>query len=223
MMNWHIGLSAPGKSRGQGAASSGSLVIGAGVWLLAVVSLLGLLIKHSNSPGSPVTVPPRWPHQSQLPREASRATLVMFAHPRCSCTRASLGELELLVARCSGRLNVHVLFIRPSGTAEDWAKSGLWRTAAAIPGVSVHQDNDGVEARRFHSETSGHTLLYDGDGRLLFQGGITISRGHSGDNPGRSAIVALARNESTSRAETPVFGCPLFEAGCQEGVIECKR
>src|SRR5882724_1733252 len=115
----------------------------------------------------------------------------MFAHPRCPCTRATLGELELVMARCEGLLNAHVVFIRPDSTTEDWPRTGLWRRAAAIRGVTVHSDDAGLEARRFGVETSGHTLLYDRRGHLLFQGGITAARGHSGDNPGRSALVAL--------------------------------
>jgi hypothetical protein len=58
--------------------------------------------------------------------------------------------------------------------------------------------------------------MYDRDGRLLFQGGITISRGHAGDNPGRSALVALLNHELVSEVETPVYGCSLFDAGSPE-------
>jgi hypothetical protein len=57
----------------------------------------------------------------------------------------------------------------------------------------------------------------------MFQGGITISRGHSGDNPGRSAINALLHHELSNQIKTPVFGCSLFEAECQQGTTECKK
>jgi hypothetical protein len=52
-------------------------------------------------------------------------------------------------------------------------------------------------------------LLYDTAGRLLFSGGITAARGHSGDNAGREAIVALLAGAPTDRTQTPVFGCKL--------------
>ena len=71
-------------------------------------------------------------------------------------------------------------------------------------------DDNGVEARRFHAVTSGQTALYDIEGRLLFSGGITGSRGHSGDNAGRSAIVSLLNTGDAERTETSVFGCPLY-------------
>jgi len=62
----------------------------------------------------------------------------------------------------------------------------------------------------FRIETSGDLVLYDADGRLLFHGGITSARGHSGDNLGRSAIQALLWKEPAQTASTSSFGCPLF-------------
>ncbi len=120
------------------------------------------------------------------------------------------------MARAQGRLTAHVLFLEPAGCADGWAETALWRKAAAIPGVIVQRDEAGTEAQRFHAETSGHTVLYDLDGRLMFHGGITIARGHSGDNPGRDAIVALLRKQTADRFATPVFGCPLIESECHD-------
>ena len=147
----------------------------------------------------------------------------------CSLIRAApareraSGELELLMARCQGRVAAHVLFLKPQGTTEDWTKTDLWRHASLIPGVTVHGDDDGIEASRFHSETSGHTLLYDRDGTLMFQGGITISRGHAGDNPGRSALAALLEHQSSHQVMTAVFGCSLLASGAGKGDVVCKK
>jgi hypothetical protein len=196
------------------------MAVAAILWLSAVVTVMALLIDFSNSPSSSGAPPTHWPVHSQIPLDPERSTLVMFVHPRCPCTRASLGELELLLARCQGQVSTHLLFIRPPGTTEDWLKTDLWRMGSSIPGVTLHGHNAAAEAHRFHSETSGHTLLYDRDGRLMFQGGITISRGHSGDNAGRSAIGALLHHELSNQIKTPVFGCSLFEAECQQGTTE---
>jgi hypothetical protein len=198
------------------------VMIAACFWLLAAVGGVVALAAYSNSPGDAGAPPGRWPKESQIPLDPSRPTLVFLAHPRCPCTRASLGELELLMAEAQGLVSAHVLFIRPAGTPEDWVETDLWRAAAAIPGVAAHRDDTGVETRRFGSETSGETLLYEPDGHLVFQGGITIARGHSGDNPGRDALMSLLRRETTRRRETPVFGCPLFGAGPQPRGAKCK-
>jgi len=106
--------------------------------------------------------------------------------------------------------------VKPAGLPEDWEQTDLWRRAAVIPGVDLTRDDDGAEARRFGAATSGQTVVYDGDGHLLFSGGITAARGHEGDNAGRSAIVSLLASRGAEPTSTPVFGCSLL--GTQEGV-----
>jgi hypothetical protein len=138
--------------------------------------------------------------------------LVMLAHPRCVCTRASVGELAELMARAHDRPKAYVVFIKPAGTAASWDDTDLQRGAAAIPGVTVVRDEDGVETQRFGAETSGQTLLYDAGGHLIFSGGTTGSRGHPGDNIGRASILALLNREEARRSTTSVFGCSLFAA-----------
>jgi hypothetical protein len=119
------------------------------------------------------------------------------------------------MAQAQGRVTAYVLFLKPAGTSDNWEKTDLWQSAARIPGVNVVVDDGGVEARRFHAVTSGQTALYDDEGRLLFSGGITASRGHSGDNAGRSAIVSLLHAGEAERTETFVFGCPLYGASSE--------
>ena len=89
--------------------------------------------------------------------------------------------------------------------------------------MKVVFDPDGVEARRFGAETSGHTLLFGADGRLLFSGGITASRGHAGDNAGESAIVALVNNQTPTRTQTLVFGCSLANRTETEPTALCLK
>ena len=180
----------------------------AAAWVAAVAAGLRGLLNYENAPGTVASVPKTWP-ASQIPLAKDRMTLVMLAHPHCPCTRASVGELAEVMARAQGKADAFVLFSKPAASGADWDDTGLRRDAAAIPGVTVLSDPDGGEARRFGAETSGHTLLFAADGRLLFSGGITQSRGHSGDNAGASAIVSLVHNQTAARGETFVFGCAL--------------
>jgi hypothetical protein len=191
-------------------------------WLAVVVAGTILLARYANIPGNDNAAPAAWPANSQIPFDAKRPTLVMFVHPHCPCTRASLGELEVLMAQVQGLVSAHVVVLKAVGTATNWEKTDLWRTASSIPGVTVYVDDAGVEARRFHAETSGQTLLYDRSAALQFQGGITLSRGHAGDNPGRSALQGLLRHGHSTQVKAPVFGCSLFETNCQQGDVICK-
>ncbi len=186
---------------------------------------LGLLWDYENAPGPNAAPPSRWPADSRLHLATDRATLIMLAHPHCPCTRASIGELARLMAQAQGRVTAYVLLLKPAGSSDDWEKTDLWQSAAIIPGVNVIVDDDGVEARCFRAATSGQTVLYDAEGRLLFSGGITGSRGHSGDNAGRSAIVSLLNKGEAERAETFVFGCPLFgtDSECRGSLDERNR
>lgn len=116
------------------------------------------------------------------------------------------------MARAEGAIEAVVLFYVPRRFAgeppERWGDS-LRRSLATIPGVSTAIDAGGLEAARFGAATSGHTLLYGQNGALLFSGGITGSRGHSGDNIGADAVVDLAAGRPARTRSTPVFGCPI--------------
>ena len=135
--------------------------------------------RYDNTPGSAGQAPAGWPAASRIQRTPGQATLVMVAHPKCPCTRATLEELTALMAQSTGKVTAHVLFFKPADAGDEWAQTALWRTAAAIPGVTVSADAGGVEAKRFGGETSGDTFLYNADGRLAFHGGITAARRRS--------------------------------------------
>jgi len=181
-------------------------------WLAGVGVGLSILWEYEHAPGVVVgTAPSSWPPSTGMGRVPGRATLVMLVHPQCPCSRASVGELALVMARAQGLVDAHVLFYRPAGVAANWHQTDLWSAAEAIPGVEVAVDENGAAASRFGVATSGHTLLYDDLGQLQFSGGITGSRGHAGDNAGRTAIVSLLLHQAAERRFTSVFGCSLLD------------
>ena len=200
------------------------IVCGA-VWLGTTVAGLGILWASENTPGVRMAVPAQWPVASRISPAPGIATLVLFAHPRCPCTRAGVGELEKLMAQCAGRVRAHVIFYKPPGASDEWAHTDLWSSAAAIPGVTVQCDEDGAEAARFGATTSGFVVLYDRFGQLRFNGGITSERGHSGDNEGRSAIVAVLNGQTPRLTVMPVFGCSFSGPGsfCPKGAAQCTK
>jgi hypothetical protein len=189
------------------------------LWVLMVGAGIATLRSYERKPGVAAATPDQWPAASRVKPSADRATLVMLAHPHCPCTRASIGELARLMTQAQGRVTAYVLFVKPPDFADGWEQTDLWESAAAIPGVTAVRDDDGVEAGRFHAETSGQTVLYDAAGNLLFSGGITGARGHAGDNAGRAAVVSLLTAGEAEERGTPVFGCPLFaQTECPAGM-----
>jgi len=179
------------------------------LWAAAVCGGSTLLWKYAATAGVAATPPEQWPAESSIVRETGRSTLVVLAHPRCPCTRATISELAILMARVGQSVSAHVLFMRPRGVDVDWEKTALWQSAAAIPGVTVHSDPRGTQAALFRAVTSGQVVIYDASGRLTFRGGITGARGHEGDNVGLDRALALLSGGRADQPTSNVFGCAL--------------
>ena len=174
----------------------------------------------NSQPGLSASSPARWPAGSVFLR-STRKTLIVFLHPQCPCSRATVRVLERLAARLHGRVDMHALLLVPGSSpkgeapsADAFTTSNLLESLDAIPGLLVHTDPGAREAKRFGATTSGHVVLYDEAGRLRFAGGITASRGHEGDS---DALAALAQQidrpaamTTLDQIKTATLGCPLF-------------
>jgi hypothetical protein len=180
-----------------------------GAWGLAVTIGMLLMGAHAASPGDAGSVPARWPAGGAVRLDGRRPTLLIFLHPRCPCSRASLDELAIILDRCGDRVSAHAVVFRPRPEREHWPPSPIDAALAEIPGPAVHPDRGGDEARRFGVATSGHVLLYDTRGDLVFSGGITPGRGERGDSVGRAALLGRITGERRESPEPPVFGCSL--------------
>jgi hypothetical protein len=165
------------------------------------------MVRFESSPGAPAHAPASWPAQAGVARGRDY-TLVMSAHPRCPCTRASLDELAIVMAASGKRMTARVLFFVPEDAPPGWWETDLWRTAGSIPNVTPVLDRGGTLQRVFGAETSGSVAVYDAAGRLQFNGGLTAARGQRGENPGRLSLISLIESGEAARM-TPVFGCPL--------------
>jgi hypothetical protein len=189
------------------------------LWIAAVLSGMALMVRYGTSAGSSPGVLAAWPDGTKLRLDPRVPTLLMMAHPRCPCTRASVREFAKLVSRCRDRVSAHVMFFEPEGGGPEWSGSDLWRSASQIPGVTVHADPDGSAARLLGAQTSGTVFVFAPDGRGLFVGGITALRGHEGDNAGSDAAREAVLYGRVQPVGT-VFGCPICEPGMLGEVSE---
>jgi hypothetical protein len=193
------------------------------IWFVSLIVAWIALVQYKVTAGPSDPTPARWPIDSHLPTRPDTPTLVLFAHPKCACTRASLTELRGLLGAVRGDLTALVAFTRPGGTPDGWTRSDTWSDAESIPGVAVLEDPDGREAKRFGANTSGLVVLYDSAGSLRFSGGITPARGHVGASVQRDRLAdmlsTLARTPPLAHAAAspgrpgPVFGCSLRDEG----------
>lgn len=182
------------------------------VWLIVLATGFSSLISYQMRAGAPAVAPGEWPRAVGLQFDPQRCNLVMFAHPKCPCTDASLEELKIVLTQGRGKISPTVCFFDPDGVSADWAQTSLVRAAREIPGLNVIIDRNGAIAAKFGALTSGQVLMFDRHGHRVFAGGITGSRGHAGDNRGRSLVLALANGDISESAQTPVFGCALHDA-----------
>lgn len=176
------------------------------IWFGSVVTAMFVWERYDATPGRAAPSLPA----SIAPRPEGW-TLTVYAHPRCPCTRASFQALRSLTSDYT-RLAVRVVFVRPPEVTDGWELGDSWDEAARIPGVTVSRDPDGAEARSAGAETSGCAVLFGPDGRAVFRGGLTTSRGRLDDGAGLRAVRAWLDGVGGQRF-TPVFGCPLHTPG----------
>ena len=185
------------------------------VWILGICFGIWQLLKYENSPGINSKPPVSFPKNSSLKTTRGIPTLIVFVHPHCPCTRATISELAQILTRRKEALKTYVVFFRHSKLPVEWVKTDLWEYVERMKGVEPIIDEAGKEMKIFNVLTSGHSLLYDEKGKLVFSGGITASRGHVGNNIGRSTVVALLNNKTLNTVgynnKYKVFGCPLVK------------
>jgi hypothetical protein len=183
------------------------------VWAFGIGAGLEWIWRYQSTGGVVGVAPASWPTVTAIHPAVRSPTLLMFVHPRCSCSRASLAELADLMEKDHGQVSAWVVFLKPELSTSDWEQTGLLAQARSIPGVRVLLDQGGAEAKRFGVHTSGHVILYGNEGQLLFSGGITASRGHVGDNNHLQQVVSILAGGTGESPFAPVYGCSMHKSG----------
>jgi hypothetical protein len=183
--------------------------IACALWLGLIVVGFTALARHSAAACPPARASERWPVEAPIERAPHQPTLVLFLHPLCPCSHATLVELEQLLQRWESGLMLELIFTTDPQAGGEWMENEMFREASRIPGARLTIDRGGRIAALFGARTSGQVLLYAADGRRLFAGGITLARGHVGDNQGLDALDACLRGAPGAPSEAPVYGCGL--------------
>lgn len=193
-------------------------VLAVAVWLISLVIGLKILWNYQTTPGEQLKKTPRFHNTSLLQLASQQPTLIMFAHPQCPCTSASILELQGVEQKLRGLVKIKVFFIQPASKDRSWVESSSWALAKKIPDAEVAIDRLGTMAKFFNAQVSGETVLYSKNGDLIFEGGITPSRGHVGDNHGTEAIIEAVRTGTASINKTQAYGCGLFSNEAQGNI-----
>lgn len=186
-------------------------LIGWGLALLWGVFALGgsiAMYQHAYSGDHPEYAGQQWPSLSKLTRGSERATLIVFAHPKCPCTRATIDSLSQVVR--DTKCDATIVFWQPASSSKSdtsgWTTTPVIEKAKGIESLQIVMDPDGVESSLFGANTSGHCIAFSASGELLYSGGITSSRGHTGNNIGLESLIQAIQTGHAQKS-LPVFGC----------------
>lgn len=179
-------------------------------WLLLVITGVGYLDYYKNSPGAlDVSLVSQWPKLSKIPFDSRKPQLLLFVHPKCSCSVASLTEFSKLARAIGAKAVVRIIFSQPKGMKDQVENSDLWKQAKDYSGIDLIADREGGEQFIFGVKTSGETILFDENGKKIFHGGITPSRGHEGDSKGQDYILSWFKGLRKERNTASVYGCGI--------------
>jgi len=185
------------------------------LWIFSIGLGLYFLMDHETTPGKPPeSAPVKFPKDTKLKLSSDKDTLVMFVHPQCPCTKASLDQLALLSNRKN--LDIDLVCFKPNVMPQGWNENWSLDDWTKQKSVRVLVDLDGAEAKLFDAKTSGQTYLFNQNGNLIFQGGITAARGVTGDNAGFNDLSKVLDRDKTAEAhdgemkKSLVFGCNLL-------------
>ena len=108
-------------------------------WMLAwpAVWMWTVRYEFTTDPPAAAFSQRHWPQQTSLELDPSRPTLVLFLHPKCPCTRASLRELERILTgtglKPEQQPRVLVVASRPADAADDWHDTDILQKAIKLP------------------------------------------------------------------------------------------
>ena len=158
--------------------------------------------------------PPEWPVECSIAIEQNEPTLLVFVHPKCPCSQATVAEMEQLLRRIESAAGAHtpqsrIIAVVPKDYDPSWLQTVSIARALALPRAELFIDEGGVEAQRFGAEVSGTVLYYCSAGVLQYGGGVTAARGHAGPNVGRENLREAIANRPPQFPTIPAFGCRL--------------
>lgn len=121
-----------------------------------------------------VNAPVKWPEASNLVRNFTAPTMVLFVEPEQADAAENIEELDRLVKY--NRLTAFVVF------EGDQPEASLLAKARKLPNTTVVVDQQSREAEQFQTSSAGDCLLFDRFGKLQFNGEFAASRAEAIQN-----------------------------------------
>jgi hypothetical protein len=186
----------------------GMYLVMAGIWLCGIGWTWTALNIHTFRPEQTVSVimlhPEKQP-QAIIPK----SRIVMFAHPLCPCTRASLIKLGEVALQVKDQSQIRVVFVTRGLNPEDVTTSKTLALARQLKHVTTELDESGTEECLYQATVSGEVFAFDAQGERIFHGGLTSGRGHLGVASSQEYLEQLITGKATEPLDAAVYGCRL--------------
>ncbi len=178
---------------------------------LVICGGFAILSDYSGRPAAASdSVVRRWPN-TVAEHESRNATVAIFYHPHCPCTRATIRCFERLAASIDSKPRIIAYAFCPPTETDVWINSDTTQKLQSLSDTMVIVDRSGEVCRKFGVMASGHVLAFDTNGDLIFSGGLTASRGHESYSKSGAAFVAALNGSPQTPISWPVFGCTIVE------------
>src|SRR4051812_15090084 len=79
-----------------------------GLWVAGLAIGFRAIVVYELKAGPAANAPTRWTADGMLPFDGTHSNLVMFAQPKCPCTRASIAQLAVIMTQSRGKLHATV-------------------------------------------------------------------------------------------------------------------
>ena len=178
------------------------------IWLLATIVGFAHLHAYANTPFPIRGTASSWPAHSRLTAGLDKPTVVVFLHPYCPCSKATVSALQELADHYGSSVQFDAVFVRPKGVGAGWEHSDLYATCRQDKAITTFVDDLGVEAKDFGAMASGQAYVFDAHGQIALAGGLTPARGEVWTDRQRDLIVEALQGHRGIR--TPTFGCALL-------------
>ncbi|MDA8792481.1 hypothetical protein N9N67_04500 [Bacteriovoracaceae bacterium] len=178
------------------------------IWSIGIISGLVITYEYSLGSGEKSQLKSSWPNESSLKFNPGKYNLVMFLHPECTCSKASLFHFKEILSEIKhDNLDSKIIFTMPKEKEKEWINSALVKEVKEAGSIQLIFDQSSEEFKRFDAKTSGQAFLFSPSKDLLFNGGITDSRGHIGYNQGEDFIINTLNKRGLASKDVDVFGC----------------
>lgn len=135
--------------------------------------------------------PVQWPQASQLVRNLSAPTMVLFVEPKEAEAASNIQELGRMVS--DNQMAAYVVF------QENQTEPLLLEQARRLPNTQVVIDRQHRVANQFLTQSAGDCLLYDQTGKLKFNGDLAKARTEANQNLSLLVQPATASPVTTNR------------------------